>query len=147
MPRPQSPEHALEGLARCQLLDVLPGWLREKIDVAGVHSALDIVWYVLILLQPTSPDFLRIGIAKDLLRRPPVLDTFEKALDWIEVFQTRLVVAIAVASRVDGIHKLLVDAMQSVCHQDVTSAFAWHKIANNCATVRSKCTLKEMTSE
>eukprot|EP00971_Amphidinium_carterae_P288149 5720563-Amphidinium_carterae.2 len=37
------PEHALESLARCEVLDVLPPWLKRQINTAGVHTTKDIV--------------------------------------------------------------------------------------------------------
>eukprot|EP00971_Amphidinium_carterae_P017486 344808-Amphidinium_carterae.1 len=60
------PENVLESLARCEILDVLPSWLKQKIYVAGVHSTKDIVRFTLKVLQP-SPDFLRLGISRDLV--------------------------------------------------------------------------------
>eukprot|EP00971_Amphidinium_carterae_P347161 6489021-Amphidinium_carterae.1 len=120
------PEHTLEGLARCEVLEILPRWLKDKIDIAGVHTMFDIVWYVLKVLQP-SQDFLRSGIAKDVLRRQPGLDMYEKAF-WLQAFHTKLVVAIDADSRVEPqeVHRLLVDAMQNVCHDDITATLAWH---------------------
>eukprot|EP00971_Amphidinium_carterae_P311575 6192669-Amphidinium_carterae.2 len=62
------PEHALESVARCEALDVLPEWLRRQVNIAGMHTTKDVMWYTLKVLQP-SPDFLRISIPMLMIPR------------------------------------------------------------------------------
>eukprot|EP00971_Amphidinium_carterae_P318621 6333278-Amphidinium_carterae.2 len=84
--------------------------IEQRYVLTHLHTTMEIVWYVLKVLQP-SPDLLRIGIAKDLLRRQQTLDTYEKALDWLEIFHTKLVVVIDADSHVEQkeVHRILVD--------------------------------------
>eukprot|EP00971_Amphidinium_carterae_P243418 4833405-Amphidinium_carterae.1 len=49
------------GADACEILDVLPPWLK-KIEVAGIHTAVDVIWFILKVLLP-SEEFCRIGVA------------------------------------------------------------------------------------
>eukprot|EP00971_Amphidinium_carterae_P082265 1626802-Amphidinium_carterae.1 len=40
-------EHALESVARCEILDAIPEWLKSQINTAGMHSTKDVMWFIL----------------------------------------------------------------------------------------------------
>eukprot|EP00971_Amphidinium_carterae_P068591 1358055-Amphidinium_carterae.1 len=88
------PEHVLESLARCEVLDVLPPWLKTKINTARAHTTKDIVWFTLKVLQP-SPDFLRIGICRELMAKSAALTSYAR------MFHTKLEVTVEVKVRVE----------------------------------------------
>eukprot|EP00971_Amphidinium_carterae_P323840 6436002-Amphidinium_carterae.1 len=79
------PEHALESLARCEILDAIPAWLRRQVNNAGMHSTKYVMWFVLKILQP-SPDVLRIGISRDLMAKTQDVMTYARAVEWLEIF-------------------------------------------------------------
>eukprot|EP00971_Amphidinium_carterae_P338884 6476426-Amphidinium_carterae.1 len=126
------PEHALEILARCEVLDVLPGWLKSQINIAGIHTTRDVVWFTLKVLQP-SPDFLRIGISKDLMARVAEIKTYTRAIQWLEIFYTKMEVAIEAKVRVEPQEVLhhLVNTVQQVCYNDMKATMIWTQLTAN----------------
>eukprot|EP00971_Amphidinium_carterae_P091292 1806874-Amphidinium_carterae.3 len=112
------PEHALESLARCEVLDILPAWLKSQANTAGVHTTKDIVW---------------IGISRDLLAKSAAITTYGRAIQWLEVFYAKLEVAVEVKVRVEPQEVLhhLVNTVQQVCYNDMKTTMIWTTLTAN----------------
>eukprot|EP00971_Amphidinium_carterae_P308043 6121820-Amphidinium_carterae.1 len=95
------PEHALESLARCEILDALPDWLKRQVNLAGMHTTKGVMWFVLKVLQP-SPDYLRIGISRDLMAKALDIKTYARAIEWLEIFYQKLEVAVEVNVKIEA---------------------------------------------
>eukprot|EP00971_Amphidinium_carterae_P247778 4920075-Amphidinium_carterae.1 len=139
------PKHALECLARCEILDALPDWLKRQVNLAGMHTTKDVMWFVLKVLQP-SPDFLGIGISRDLMAKALDVKTYARAIEWLEIFYQKLEVAVEVKVKIEAQEVLqhLVQTVQQVCYNDMKTTMIWTKLTDSEYTMTSEFSLKDV---
>eukprot|EP00971_Amphidinium_carterae_P195945 3888465-Amphidinium_carterae.1 len=139
------PEHALESLARCEILDALPEWLKKQVNNAGMHSTKYVMWFVLKVLQP-SPDYLRIGISRDLMAKAQDVKTYARAVEWLEIFYQKLEVAVEINVKIEAQEVLqhLVQTVQNVCYNDMKTTMIWTRLTDNEYTMTSEFSLKDV---
>eukprot|EP00971_Amphidinium_carterae_P300288 5966286-Amphidinium_carterae.2 len=131
-------EHALESVARCEILDAIPEWLKRQVNNAGMHSTKYVMWYVLKVLQP-SPDYLRIGISTDLMTKSHDIKNYPRAIEWLEIFYQKLEVAVEVNVRIEAQEVLyhLVQTVREVCYNDMKTSLIWTRLTDDEYTMTS----------
>eukprot|EP00971_Amphidinium_carterae_P351289 6492027-Amphidinium_carterae.1 len=138
-------ENAVDSIARCEILDVIPEWLKKQVNIAGMHSTKYIMWFVLKVLQP-SPDYLRIGISKDLLIKPQEIRSYPRAIEWLEIFYQKLEVAVDLKVRIEAQEVLyhLVQTIKEVCYNDMKTTLIWAKLTEDEYTMSSDFSLRDV---
>eukprot|EP00971_Amphidinium_carterae_P166590 3301607-Amphidinium_carterae.1 len=109
-----------------------------------MHITRDVMWFTLKVLQ-TSPDFLRIGISKDLMTKASDIKTYARAIQWLEIFYTKLEVAVEVKVKVEPQEVLhhLVQTVQHVCYNDMKTTMIWTQLAADENSMTSNFSLED----
>eukprot|EP00971_Amphidinium_carterae_P022527 444372-Amphidinium_carterae.1 len=103
------------------------------------------MWFTLKVLQP-SPDFLRIGISKDLMTKATDVRTYARAIEWLEIFYAKLEVAVEINVKIEAQEVLhhLVQTVQQVCYNDMKTTMIWTQLTANEHSMTSEFSLNDV---